>query len=178
MDFVSSEWTFSVSDILNKNIKPAPREEKKDFSVQKKREEFQSHELTAANKAEVQALAMKPYLTSKSFQKKTDSRLIKYVMNRKTSSKSKAVTPPFQVGVMFGSDRIAAGAGKESQSAGTTNTTKMRGKSILSEALKSEEIQEWTKKRFMINSQRREKDREIMRKERTKNFHKKRPVKK
>ena len=62
------------------------------------------------------------------------------------SSDSKDIPTRFQIGTMVGGSVIAAGAGSESQAAGTANRRKKSGKSHLSNLLHDETVKEWLHK--------------------------------
>jgi len=62
------------------------------------------------------------------------------------SSDSKGIPTRFQIGTMVGGNVIAAGAGSESQAAGTANRKKKSGKSHLSNLLHDETVKEWLHK--------------------------------
>ena len=62
------------------------------------------------------------------------------------SSDTKDIPTRFQIGTMVGGNVIAAGAGSESQAAGTANRKKKSGKSHLSNLLHDETVKEWLHK--------------------------------
>jgi hypothetical protein len=117
----------TMKDLLDESV-PAPKshvDPKSAFEIPKVKI------VTPEMKLELAAIRLRRYAHKDKFMKSSDS---------------KDIPSRFQIGTMVGGGAIAAGAGSESQAAGTSNRRKRSGKSHLSNLLHDDTVKDWLHK--------------------------------
>jgi hypothetical protein len=150
LDFAPGEWRFSPATVLSRQIshsqpKPNSTTSNSDYFT------IPKPTITPEMKSELAALRLKQYMNPKRFYKSSDK-----------------ATDRFVLGVVVDGGLRAVGGGEESQSAGTFNKKKTKGKSLLQEALADAVVQNWTKKRWTQVEKTRVRDKKLSRQVRKK----------
>jgi hypothetical protein len=149
LDFAPGEWRLGATEVLNRSVsssKPVSHSGASKKLASTEYFEIPKPRMTPELKAELTALKLKQYMDPKRFYKSADR-----------------LGERFVFGVMVDGGLRAVGGGQESQSAGTFNKSKTKGKSLLQEALADVAVQSWTKKRWSQVDQRLQRDKKLSR---------------